>query len=104
MAKSKKPRNYRKEYDEYQKNRSGYRSDLNGERRRRGIYGKGGGDVPHVDKDKDGKLEKGEFGRTTSAKKNRGVDRVRDAKSGLKYKKESRKRALSRRLRTKGKA
>ena len=47
MPKSK--RDYKKEYETYQKHRTKYRSELNGERRRRGIYGKGGGDVPHVD-------------------------------------------------------
>jgi hypothetical protein len=83
MPKSK--RDYKKEYETYQKHRTKYRSELNGERRRRGIYGKGGGDVPHVDKDGDGELEKGEYGKVTSAKKNRGKDRIRDMSKGIKY-------------------
>ena len=95
-----KSRDYRKEYDKYQKHRTKYRSELNGERRRRGIYGKGGGDVTHRDNDGDGKLEPGEFGPTKSAKDNRGVDRVRDQKRGMTYQ-AKRKKARAKYLRGK---
>jgi hypothetical protein len=44
------PAQIRKHGKTYQasKKRRAYRSDLNKERRRRGIYGKGGGDVAHT--------------------------------------------------------
>lgn len=42
-----KRRDYKKEYRRDQKKRTKYRSKLNQERRKRGIYGKGGKEISH---------------------------------------------------------
>lgn len=72
-------RNYRKEYDRYQKHKIGYRSSLNKANRKKGTYGNGDGkDVAHQNdnaKDNSSKNLKLE-----SPSKNRSFSRTKTAK------------------------